>query len=168
MSSDAKLYGIVIASSLALTVGSALAQSSTSPSQSPSFSDTASQRASLPNPLAMEDVGQIVGKAVYGGDDSKIGTISAVLMNPQTKTLNRLVVRQGGVLGIGGHDVALPISAFLWDRDLGDFTIAQTADDLKNMTEWQRPEVAEAPDSHALARTGDAPAAPIAPPTGDQ
>jgi len=38
-------------------------------------------------------------------------------MDPLSKKLDRLVVSSGGVLGIGGHRVAIPIDQFKWDTD---------------------------------------------------
>jgi sporulation protein YlmC with PRC-barrel domain len=91
----------------------------------------------VPDPLKMEDVSKITGSAVYGSDDSKIGSVSTVLMQPQNRTIDRLVVSAGGVLGVGGHKVAVPLDQFKWDSDKGGFKIAKTTDDLKSMPEWQ-------------------------------
>jgi len=90
-----------------------------------------------PDPLKMEDVSKISGSAVYGSDDSKIGSVSTVLMQPQNRTIDRLVISAGGVLGVGGHKVAVPLDQFKWDSDKGGFKIAKTTDDLKSMPEWQ-------------------------------
>ena len=79
----------------------------------------------------------ITGSAVHGSDDSKIGSVSTVLMQPQNKTIDRMVVSAGGVLGVGGHKVAVPLDQFKWDSDKGGFKIAKTTDDLKSMPEWQ-------------------------------
>src|ERR1700719_2297259 len=58
------------------------------------------------NPLPKGDVSGIEGILVYG-DDGKLGYVSTVLIDPQTKKADRLVVSVGGVLGIGGHRVAI-------------------------------------------------------------
>jgi len=60
-------------------------------------------------------------------------------MKPEDKTIDRLVIRSGGVLGMGGHLVALPIDAFSWDADAAAFKVGKSADDLKSMAEWQEP-----------------------------
>jgi sporulation protein YlmC with PRC-barrel domain len=91
------------------------------------------------NPLATEDVSHISGTAVYGSDDKKIGSVSNVLMKPDSKTIDRLVVAQGGLLGVGAHHVVLPVDQFKWDSEKEGFTIGKTSDDLKSMTEWQDP-----------------------------
>jgi hypothetical protein len=135
---------ITTVSALVLMAAPVLAQTTPSPaprSTPPASSTTpppaAAVRTPAPDPLKMEDVSKITGTAVYGSDDSKIGSISTVLMKPESKTIDRLVVNAGGVLGVGGHKVAVPINQFTWDSDKGAFKMATTTDDLKSMPEWQ-------------------------------
>src|SRR5437879_4569354 len=66
----------------------------------PAAPPAAAVRTPTPDPLKMEDVSKISGTTVYGSDDSKIGSVSTVLMKPDTKTIDRLVVNAGGVLGV--------------------------------------------------------------------
>jgi len=89
------------------------------------------------NPLMKEDVSKLNGTNVYGSDDKKVGDVTTELMNPGSKTIDRLVVSVGGVLGVGGHHVALPINDFKWDGQRGGFRISKTADELKAMTQWK-------------------------------
>jgi sporulation protein YlmC with PRC-barrel domain len=135
---------IATASALALIAGSALAQTSPpstanrTPNPNNSISSPApAVRTPAPDPLKMEDVSRISGTAVYGTDNSKIGSVSTVLMNPESKTIDRLVVSAGGVLGVGGHKVALPVDQFAWDSDKAGFKVSKTIDDMKTMPEWQ-------------------------------
>ena len=102
-------------------------------------------KAPAPNPLTMEDVSKIEGTAVYDSGGKKIGSVSTVLMQPSSKTIDRLVVGEGGVLGIGSHRVALPIDAFSWDAQQDGFKIAKTADELKSMPEWHDTQLSQAP-----------------------
>jgi sporulation protein YlmC with PRC-barrel domain len=104
----------------------------------------AAQPAPKPDPLKAEDVSEITGNSVYGSDDNKLGSVSTVLMNPETKAVDRLVVSTGGVLGVGSHRVAVPISNVNWDADKGGFKISQTAEQLKAAPEWVQ-------DSHTTA-----------------
>ncbi len=97
----------------------------------------APQAAPKPDPLKQEDVSQIKGTAVYGSDGKKTGSISTVLMKPDSKTIDRLVVGAGGVLGVGARDVALPVDQFRWDASKGGFKVAKTEDELKKMPEWR-------------------------------
>ena len=136
---------IATVSALVLLAGPALAQTappsatSRTPSPGNSMSTTATPavRTPAPDPLKMEDVSKITGTAVYGSDDSKVGSVSTLLMNPSSKTIDRFVVSAGGVLGVGGHKVALPVDQFTWDADKGGFKVTKTTDDLKSMPEWQ-------------------------------
>ncbi|MBI3516760.1 MAG: PRC-barrel domain-containing protein [Proteobacteria bacterium] len=94
-------------------------------------------RAPLPNPLTQEDVSKIKGTDVYGADDRKLGSIDTVLINPQSKAIDRLVVKSGGVLGVGGRDVAIAIDQFNWDSAREGFRLSKTADQLKAMPDWK-------------------------------
>jgi sporulation protein YlmC with PRC-barrel domain len=84
-----------------------------------------------------DDISAIKGVAVYGSDGKKIGNIATVLMNPASKTIDRLVVGAGGLLGVGARDVVMPIDQFRWDAAKGGFKIAKTEDDMKKMPEWK-------------------------------
>ncbi len=142
---------IVTASALALLAAPALAQTSSSPppagglttprtmtpTSPPGAPPAAALRTPAPDPLTLEDTAEIKGSTVYGSDNKKIGSVSAVLMQPQSKTIDRLVVNEGGLLGVGGHRVVLPLSDFKWSSDKDAFTIGKTADELKSMPEWR-------------------------------
>lgn len=129
--------------------------------------------APMKNPLASEDISQIEGTSVAGSDGSKIGSVSNVLMDPASKKVDRLVVAEGGVLGVGAHNVALPVDSFRWDAQNRNFVIQKTADDLKSMPEWQKPQLAENPNASAPSTSAGAstvgagaaaaPVAPVAP-----
>ena len=140
---------LAAASVLALTVGAAQAQQSqgtTGTNQAaplPPASDTTTMGQPVanlppaPNPLESQDVSKLDGADVYGADGKKIGDVSTALMNPSNKTIDRLVVSSGGVLGIGMHYVVLPIADFSWDSQKAGFRIAETAKDIKAMPEWK-------------------------------
>jgi sporulation protein YlmC with PRC-barrel domain len=132
---------IAVVAALGLMAASASAQMTPAPSQprtpgSPPATAAAAKPAPTPNPLAQEDVSRIEGTAVYGNDDKKIGRISNVLMNPGEKKIDRLVVNAGGMLGIGGHRVAIPVDQFSWDGDKDAFKLSTTETALKDQPEW--------------------------------
>ena len=114
-------------------------------SQSPSLGHTQANspapaaKALAADPLKQEDVSKIRGTPVLGSDGKKVGDVATELMKPDDKTIDRLVVRTGGVFGLGGHEVALPIDAFSWEDDAAAFKISKTADDLKAMAQWTPP-----------------------------
>jgi hypothetical protein len=92
-------------------------------------------RATAVNPLAKGEVSTIEGTLVYG-DDGKLGYVSVALSDPQTKKIDRLVVTAGGVLGIGGHRVAIPVDRFKWEAGKGAFRLETTMASLKAMPPW--------------------------------
>ena len=130
---------IAAAAVLAMLSVGASAQT-TSPSTprpaSPGASSAPVQREPAINPLTKDDVSNIEGTSVYGGDDAKIGYVSTVLMEPQSKKIDRLVVNAGGMLGMGGHRVAIPIDQFKWDSDKAAFKLPMTTASVKSMPEW--------------------------------
>lgn len=90
-----------------------------------------------PSPLAREDVSKIIGASVYGPDDKKIGTVSTVLMQPSQLKIDRLVVAEGGLLGIGSHLVAVPVDEFQWDSAKAVFKVTMTGEEVKSMPAWK-------------------------------
>jgi len=140
------MHSLAIAAAALLATGNlAMAQTTTHsagqpaaprPADAAAPAATAPVQRAEPNPLHQEDVSQIEGTDVYGGDNDKIGHISTVLMNPESKQIERLVVTAGGVLGIGGRRVAIPIQKFAWDSGKGVFRLPMTTANLKTMPEW--------------------------------
>ncbi len=107
-----------VAALLAFGTGVAFAQSSMSgpgaaaPSRTaapPSNNAPSTSTSSSPmkNPLSSEDISQIEGSSVVASDGTSVGKVSTVLMDPASKKIDRLVVAEGGVLGVGAHKVAL-------------------------------------------------------------
>jgi len=134
---------ITAAAVLAMLTVAAAAQTTPSSPNGPRPSSPGSATAPAPvqrqpaiNPLTKEDVSNIGSTTVYGGDDAKIGYVSTVLMDPQTKKIDRLVVNAGGMLGLGGHRVAMPLDQFKWDADKGAFKLSTTLESIKSMPEW--------------------------------
>jgi hypothetical protein len=88
------------------------------------------------NPLPKGDVPNIEGTIVYG-DDGKLGYVSTVVIDLHGLRVDRLVVSVGGVLGIGGHRVAIPADQFKWEADKGAFRLMnETTASLRSMPEW--------------------------------
>jgi len=143
---------IVVAAAISVVALPALAQSpSTTRPMGGTTPPAAAPRAPMPNPLAQEDLSKVKGTDVYGTDNKKLGSIDTVLMDPQTKAVDRLVVKAGSVLGVGGHDVAVPVGQFSWDSSKEGFKLAKTVDELKAMPEWK---AAGAGSSSSYGSTG--------------
>ena len=130
----------IAVAALALMTGAASAQMSNTTSSparpAPGATTAPVHKEAAVNPLNQEDVSKIEGTSVYGSDDGKIGHISTSLMDPNSKKIDRLVVTAGGVLGVGGHRVAIPVEQFSWDANRGTFKLGTTVAELKQMPEW--------------------------------
>jgi hypothetical protein len=130
---------IAAAAVLVMLAGAASAGLATMPGQ-PGALARATPQASLArepavNPLAIGDVSRIEGTLVYG-EEGKLGYVSTALIDPRTKKIDRLVVTAGGVLGIGGHRVAIPVDQFRWEADKGAFRLQTTMAGVKAMPPW--------------------------------
>lgn len=52
----------------------------------------------------------VLGKAVYNDDNAKIGTVRDLIVAPDG-SVSAAIVSAGGFLGVGSHDVAVPIAS---------------------------------------------------------
>jgi sporulation protein YlmC with PRC-barrel domain len=138
-----RTIAIAAVSALLLSGTATLAQTSSSPG-SPGVHPVApgsppakmAAPSTTPNPLNQEDISKIEGKSVYGTDRSSLGSITTVLMNPQKRTIDRLVIESGGVLGVGAHRYAVPLDKFTWDAQRGGFIVGMDEKALKSQPEW--------------------------------
>jgi hypothetical protein len=130
---------IATAAVLVMLAGTASAGLPTTPDHPGALAQATPQapvaREAAVNPLAKGDVSKIEGTLVYG-DEGKLGYVSVALTDPQTKKIDRLVVAAGGVLGIGGHRVAIPVDQFKWEADNGAFRLQTTMAGLRAMRSW--------------------------------
>ena len=126
---------IVAAAALGLLTATASAQMTSTPRPAGPAS-TAPAKRHLPNPLTQQDVSKIDGAAVFDKDNKQIGHVSTVLMEPQSKKIDKLVVSSGGVLGIGARQIAIPLDQFSWDDNQDGFKLQMTETALKNQPEW--------------------------------
>jgi sporulation protein YlmC with PRC-barrel domain len=102
----------------ALMAGSALAQTGTAPAQG----STPGQQAASPGAsgkfMTQQSANQwrasqLVGLAVYGNNNERIGDINEVLLD-RNGGAEAVVIGVGGFLGIGEKDVAVPFKAVEW------------------------------------------------------
>jgi hypothetical protein len=130
---------IAAAAVLVMLTGAASAGLPTTPDHTGTLAQATPQnsvaREPAVNPLSKVDVASIEGTSVYG-EDGKLGYVSTALMDPQTKKIDRLVVAAGGVLGIGGHRVAIPVDQFKWEADTGAFRLMTTMASIRAMPPW--------------------------------
>ena len=77
----------------------------------------------------------IIGKAVYNDNNEKIGDVNDVIFS-RTNSASFVVVGAGGFLGMGEHDVAVPLSRIKHDNDKLILPGA-TKEALKKMPEFR-------------------------------
>lgn len=140
-----RLMSVMVAAALAMSTSAAMAQgapggigSAGPPSGAaggPGLTQ-APQHVPAVDPLTAQDVSHFSGTAVYGSGGKKLGSVSTELMDPKTHRIDRLVVTVGGVLGMGGHKVAMSLDQFRWDSQKEGFAVAKTGDELKSMPAW--------------------------------
>lgn len=54
---------------------------------------------------------QVLGQPAYNDKGERIGTIDDVIISPE-KSISYAIVGTGGFLGVGKHDVAVPVARF--------------------------------------------------------
>lgn len=92
------------------------------------------------NPITSDmDVDQLTGqelrnKPVYDGKSEKIGTVSEVTGTPGQ--MRQAILHTGGVLGVGGKEVALPLEKLSVATD-GRLILAMTEDQLKLLPRYR-------------------------------
>ena len=78
---------------------------------------------------------QIMGQTVYNDKDEKVGQVEDIIIAPD-KAVSYAIVGAGGFLGLGKHDVAIPVKQFkLKDGKL--VLAGATKDTLKAMPEFE-------------------------------
>ena len=59
---------------------------------------------------------KILGKAVYNDNGQKIGTVDDIIISPDHK-VTFAIVGAGGFVGVGKHDVAIPVTQLKQESD---------------------------------------------------
>ena len=59
---------------------------------------------------------QILGKGVYNDAGDKVGEINDLIVTPN-KALSYAIVGVGGFLGVGEHQIAVPVGKFKQEKD---------------------------------------------------
>ena len=77
----------------------------------------------------------IIGKAVYNDNNEKIGDVNDVIFS-RNNSASFVVIGVGGFLGMGEHDVAVPLSRIKHDNDKLILAGA-TKEALKSMPEFK-------------------------------
>jgi sporulation protein YlmC with PRC-barrel domain len=78
---------------------------------------------------------QILGQTVYNDSNEKVGKVDDIIVAPD-KAISYAIVGAGGFLGVGKHDVAIPVNQF--KADDGKLVLAGASKDvLKAMPEFE-------------------------------
>jgi sporulation protein YlmC with PRC-barrel domain len=78
---------------------------------------------------------KILGKDVYNDKNEKIGVVDDLIITPD-RSLSYAIIGAGGFLGIGKHDVAIPVGQFKEDK--GKIVLAGASKDaLKGMPKFE-------------------------------
>ena len=78
---------------------------------------------------------QILGQTVYNDRNETVGTVDDIIVAPD-KSISYAIVGAGGFLGLGKHDVAVPVSQFKLND--GKLVLAgATTDALKAMPAFE-------------------------------
>ena len=78
---------------------------------------------------------QIMGQTVYNDKDERVGQVEDIIIAPN-KAVSYAIVGAGGFLGLGKHDVAIPVTQFKV-KD-GKLVLAgATKDKIKAMPEFE-------------------------------
>ena len=68
-------------------------------------------------PAGASRVSKMIGVPVVGLDIKRLGEVGEVLIG-RDGTAQGVVVRSGGILGIGGKSVAVPFASLMWNYDV--------------------------------------------------
>lgn len=78
---------------------------------------------------------QVLGKPVYNESNEKVGNVRDLIVTPEN-AVSFAIVGAGGFIGVGRHDVAIPVNQFKYDQ--GKITLpGATKDAIKAMPEFR-------------------------------
>lgn len=111
----------------------------------------------------------LMGESVIGTDGKTIGTVDDIVIDPASGRIQQIVVKSGGVLGIGGKTVAMAFEELRVAPGEGVHASRVTSDDLKSMPDFDVADATADLDRRVAppAATGGGPAplpTPVRPP----
>ena len=80
---------------------------------------------------------KVEGTAVYGADDSKIGSIERVMIDKISGRVSYAVLGFGGFLGLGNDHYPLPWQSLKYDTDLGGYRTGLTENQLRGAPKYR-------------------------------
>ncbi|HTO67629.1 MAG TPA: PRC-barrel domain-containing protein [Bradyrhizobium sp.] len=79
---------------------------------------------------------KVEGTAVYGADDSKIGSIERVMIDKISGRISYAVLGFGGFLGLGNDHYPLPWQSLKYDTGLGGYRTGVTENQLRGAPKY--------------------------------
>ena len=79
---------------------------------------------------------KVEGTAVYGANDTKIGSIERVMIDKISGRVSYAVLSFGGFLGIGDDHYPLPWQSLKYDTNLGGYRTGITEGRLRDAPEF--------------------------------
>jgi hypothetical protein len=79
---------------------------------------------------------KVDGTAVYGADDSKIGSIERVMIDKLSGKVSYAVLSFGGFLGMGDDHYPLPWNSLKYDTGLGGYRTNITESQIKGAPKY--------------------------------
>jgi sporulation protein YlmC with PRC-barrel domain len=78
---------------------------------------------------------QLLGQAIYNDQNEKIGSVDDLIVSP-SKAVSYAIIGAGGFLGLGKHDVAIPVNQFT-ETDGKIVLAGATKERIKAMPEFE-------------------------------
>ena len=79
---------------------------------------------------------KVEGTAVFGADDSKIGSIERVMIDKVSGRVSYAVLGFGGFLGLGNDHYPLPWQSLKYDTRLGGYVTGVTEQQLRGAPKY--------------------------------
>jgi PRC-barrel domain len=79
---------------------------------------------------------KVEGTAVYGPDDTKIGSIERVMIDKKSGRVSYAVLSFGGFLGMGDDHYPLPWQSLKYDTSIGGYRTGITESQLKGAPKY--------------------------------
>jgi hypothetical protein len=79
---------------------------------------------------------KVEGTAVFGADDSKIGSIERVMIDKTSGRVSYAVLGFGGFLGLGNDHYPLPWQSLKYDTRLGGYVTGVTESQLRGAPKY--------------------------------
>ena len=83
------------------------------------------------------DSDKVEGTAVYGPDETKIGSLERVMIDKQSGKVSYAVLSFGGLLGMGDDHYPLPWQSLKYDTNLGGYRTGITQQQLEGPPKYK-------------------------------